>query len=425
MWIERITEVFFLGLKSLWRNKLRSFLTMLGIIFGVGSVITMLSVGAGARHEILSRIQELGVRNIIVNAVKPPEESRPQDEEQWVINYGLKFDDAERILETVPTVEGLLRVNKVIQRVWHGSRRVEAAVYGVEPEHLDMFALTVGRGRPFNEIDTRSRAKVCIVRPEFIRELETMKDPLGLWLYIGGYPFRVIGILEDEAFRSHTAKALAVEGRTQEVYVPYATSMSTFGTGTFISRAGSQEMSITELDQIVIKTASTDTVFDTARIVNAILEDAHEKKDYEVVVPLELLQQREETQKTFNFVMILIASISLLVGGIGIANIMLATITERTKEIGIRRALGARRRDILLQFLTETTAIAAVGGILGCAIGIAGIQGIVRWTEWKALIAPHYVLVSLAISCTVGIVFGIFPARRAAQMDPITALRYE
>ncbi len=425
MTVERLLEVLGQGLRGLRRNRLRSFLTMLGMIFGVGSVITMLSVGAGARAEILARIGELGVTNIILNSVKPPEETKPQNQEQWLFKYGLTFDDADYIRSIVPTVAGLLRVNRVTQRAWYGSTRIEASILGVQPEHLTMFGLAVGRGRPFNALDDAGRSKVCLVRPGFVRQLESVQDPLGQWIYIGGFPFEIVGILEDAEFRSHTAKALNLDGAAQEIYIPYATSMSTLGTTTVIRRSGSNEATKVELDQIVVSTASSEQVFDTARMLSSVLKNRHHKKDYEIVVPLELLQQSEATQRTFNLVMILIASISLLVGGIGIANIMLATITERTREIGVRRALGARRRDISIQFLTETTSIAVVGGLIGCVAGLIGIRGIARWTEWKAIVEPHYVLVSLAISCAVGILFGIYPARRAALMNPITALRHE
>lgn len=424
--ILRLLEVLALGVKNLLRNKLRSFLTMLGMIFGVASVIAMLSVGAGARHEILSRIQELGVRNVIVNSVKPPEEIKPDSSDtQFKNKYGLTFEDAAYIESTIPTVDSMLRVNKIRQRIWYGSKRLEASVLGVEPEYLRMFGLEAGRGRVFNEVDAGNHAKVCLIRRGLVRQLETVEDPIGMWLKIGDFPFQVIGILEDAAFRSHTRKALNIDAAAQEVYIPYSTTMRTLGTVTLIERSGSQEFTEVDLDQLVVTTRGQDEVLDTSRMLGAALERMHDQRDYEVVVPLELLRQSEETQKVFNLVMILIASISLLVGGIGIANIMLATITERTKEIGIRRALGARRRDIVLQFLTETTAIAAIGGLIGCLVGVVGILGIVELTNWKALIEPSYVLVSLVISCSVGIVFGIFPARRAAKMDPITALRYE
>jgi len=424
--IERALEILVLGFRSLLRNKLRSFLTMLGMIFGVGSVIAMLSVGAGARHEILARIGELGICNIIVNSVKPPQEVRATDEEDtWINRYGLRFEDRDQIEETCGTVERVLPVNATRERVWYGSRRVDVSVLGVVPEHVAMFRLFTASGRPLMPVDEDSQAKVCVLRREVARKLGIIGDPVGMTLRIGSFPFQVVGVLEEEAFRSHTRKALAIEEGAQEIYIPYATSMRTFGTFTSVVRTGSFEYSEVELDQIVVEARAPELVVPTARMIQSILDHEHDKQDFEIVVPLELLQQSERTQQVFSIVMVLIASISLLIGGIGIANIMLATITERTKEIGIRRALGARRGDVLSQFLTETLAIAVIGGLLGAAFGVVGVQGIVHFTHWKALIAPHYVGIALLISCGVGILSGIYPARRAAAMDPIRALRYE
>lgn len=423
--MERLIETLHLGIKSLLRSKLRSFLTMLGMIFGVGSVITMLSVGAGARHEILSRIHELGVNNIIVNSVKPPEEAKIETEEEYKIIYGLTFQDAERIEKTCPSVERILRVNRVNERVWHGSHALDASVLGVEPEYLEAFRLDAGRGRVFGDLDRQGAGKVCVIRRGLLKQLKAVADPLELRLRIGSQSFRVIGVLEDASFRSHTRKALALDGRAQEIYIPYSTSMRVFGTVTYIQRSGSSEFTEVELDQVVVQAKDSDSVLATSKMIGTILRRSHEKRDFEIVVPLELLEQSRRTQRVFQTVMVLIASISLLVGGIGIANIMLATITERTREIGVRRALGARQRDIGLQFLVETTVIAGIGGLLGCAFGFIGVEGIVRFTSWKALISANYLFISLAISCTVGVLSGIWPARRAAAMDPITALRYE
>lgn len=421
----RLFEIFLLGLSNLRRNKLRSFLTMLGMIFGVGSVIAMLSVGAGARHEILSSIGELGVNNIIVNSVRPPDEKKGQNERTWIDRYGLTFDDERAIRAICPAIERVLPVNAIKQRVWHGSRRVEAAVLGVKPEHLKLFQLDVGRGRPFNHIDEATEAKVCVVRKSLLRELGAMRDPLGLQVQIGAYPFEIVGILADEEFRSHTRAAMAIDDRAHEVYIPYSTSMRTLGTVTFIQRGGSEERSLVELDQLILIAKEADLVFPASRVVRAMLGHLHKKKDYEIVIPLELLQQRETVQRNFTFAMVAIAAISLVVGGIGIANIMLATITERTREIGVRRALGATRGDILMQFLTETAAIGVVGGLLGWPLGLAMTTLISHLFGWPAIVAPHYVALSLAISCVVAILSGIYPARRAAALDPITALRYE
>jgi len=339
--------------------------------------------------------------------------------------YGLTFKDRELLEETCPTIVKLLPVNLSKNPVWRGSRRVDASVLGVLPEHLAMFHLDVGRGRAFNEVDSAANRKVCIVRKGLVEQLQILDDPIGTTVYLGRQPFEIVGVLEDVQFRSHTRAALAIDERSQEVYIPYSTSMRAFGTMTFVHRGGSDERSMVELDQMIAVAKSPDLVRTTSRIIDRVLKMSHKKKDYEIVVPLELLQQSERTQAVFNAVMIVIAAISLLVGGIGIANIMLATITERTREIGIRRAMGARRRDILLQFLTETTAIGVVGGLFGCLFGIAAIRAIVSYTGWQAQIEAQYVIVALVISCLVAILAGIYPARRAALMDPIGALRYE
>jgi putative ABC transport system permease protein len=423
--MERLLEILQLGAKNLLRSKLRSFLTMLGMIFGVASVITMLSVGAGARHEILSRIHELGICNVIVNSVKPPQETKIESDDDYKITYGLTFQDAERVEMTCQGVDSLLRVNRVNEAVWLGSHGLDASVLGVEPEYLKVFSLEANPGRVFGNLDEATEAKVCVIRRGLLTQMKTVADPLTLRLRIGSQSFRVIGVLADDAFRSHTRKALALDGRGQEIYIPYSTSMRVFGTVTYVERSGSTEFTEVELDQIVVRASSTESVLPTARMLARILGRSHEKRDFEIVVPLELLEQSRRTQRVFQTVMVLIAAISLLVGGIGIANIMLATITERTREIGVRRALGARERDIGVQFLVETTVIAAMGGLIGCAFGYFGVQAIVHFTSWKAVISPHYLTISLLISCSVGVLSGIWPARRAAAMDPITALRYE
>ncbi|MFH1999273.1 MAG: FtsX-like permease family protein, partial [Planctomycetota bacterium] len=343
----------------------------------------------------------------------------------YMSRYGLTFQDADYIRETVPGVALLLKVNLVKERTWHRNRRLDASVLGVDPIHLDTFNLNVSRGRRFTSLDSATAAKVCIVRKGLVKQMKALEDPIGATLHIGGHSFEIIGLLRDEEFTTHTRKALAIGDRAQEIYIPYSTSMQTFGTLTHLQKTGSNENSEVEVDQIVICAESAEAVYPTSQMIATLLRRFHGKQDYEIVVPLELLKQNERTQRVFNIVMVLLAGISLLVGGIGIANIMLATITERTKEIGIRRALGARKKDIMIQFLTETVAIAALGGLLGCLLVVFGILSIVRFTEWKALIAPHYVGMSLLISCSVGILFGIFPARRAAQMDPIKALRHE
>mgnify|MGYP001158820430 CR=1 FL=1 len=424
-WLGFVAEIVVLGLHNLLRNKLRSLLTMLGMIFGVGSVIAMLSVGAGARHQILASIGELGVRNIIVNSIRPPQEKKGDESESWAERYGLTFRDRGLIEETCSSVERVLPVNVTKKRVWYGSSRVEGSVLGVLPEHMALFGMTVGRGRPLSELDERAAAHVCVIRSSLVRELGVLRDPLGMSLSVGSFSFEVVGVLEDARFQSHTRKALAIDDRAQEIYIPYSTSMRTFGTLSVVERAGQSEKSIVELDQLIVIAKTSELVFPTSRILSSILDSLHKRRDWEIVIPLELLQQSEKTQAVFNIVMVLIAAISLVVGGIGIANIMLATITERTREIGVRRALGATRRDVVLQFLIETAVIGLIGGLIGCLFGLGVIELLVRFTGWTALVEPQFIAASLGISAAVAVLSGIYPARRAAQLDPIAALRNE
>src|SRR5688572_23622804 len=212
-------EILAFGMRALWRNRLRTFLTMLGMIFGVGSVIAMLSVGAGARSEILARIGELGVRNVILNSMKPPETARPEgDEEVWKDVYGLRFADASYIEEVFPSIENLLCVNKARVRAWYRGRRAEATVLGVEPAYLDSFHVEVERGRRFEDVDSVAATRVCLVRRDLLRELAPAEDMLGSWIRLGKHSYQIVGILAEEELRSHTKKALALDGRAHEVY---------------------------------------------------------------------------------------------------------------------------------------------------------------------------------------------------------------
>ncbi len=414
-----------LSLRNLRGYPLRTFLTTLGIVFGVASVIVMLAIGEGAQREILEQIGRLGIRNVIVNTVKPTESKEQTRRRRFVSRHGLTFKDMEQIRATVPTVTRVLPVHTKAERAWNGSRMAEVTLHGVRPEHFEGAALRVALGRPITQTDEESLATVCVIRHGLLRRIGHLGPPLGFALRCGEMVYTVVGVIEDEEFRGHYRKALDTEFSGEDVYVPYETMIQKEGTLSFKRSTGSFESTNVELNQILVEAETIEAVLPTARMVTAILEKFHEEqKDYEVVVPLELLAQRQGTQKVFNIALVLIASISLLVGGIGIANIMLATVTERTREIGVRRALGAKRRHVMLQFLTETVVIAGAGGLLGVGLGLGGAWLIERTSGWTLAITPWSVLSAFAISCLVGILSGILPARRAALMDPIEALRY-
>ncbi len=414
------------ALRNLWRHRLRSLLTTLGIVFGVASVLSMVAMGEGARRVILEQISELGITNIIVNARKPPEEqdAKSTGNEGQLFEYGLTFHDARQIEATLPVVTSVLRVHDVEKWIWFKSRRISAKVRGVEPDYFAQLGLVPFVGRPLTAEDGAARRRVCVIRAHLLEEAKYVGDPLKLDLKVSTEYYRVVGVLPDVQFQSPNKTVLGIDDRTLEVYVPFDTVVDRFGLMSLTTRSGSSEASTVELHQIVCTVNDVSNVMVAAREIQAILARLHPKKDYEITVPLELLASQQRTQRVFNIVLPIIAGISLLVGGIGILNIMLASITERTKEIGIRRAIGASAADITRQFLVETVTLATIGGIIGVALGIVAVRVLVVLTEWNAVITPGSLVLSLGVSCLTGVVFGIYPARRAAAMDPIEALRH-
>lgn len=413
--------------RNLMRHKLRSLLTALGIIFGIASVISMVSAGEGARRQILDQINELGTNNIIVNAKKPPAKQSAKTEEggRSGIEYGLTFRDLRQMRETLPGLVDALPVHDVKDWLWFKSRRVESRIRGVTQSYFRRLNLVPMLGRTLDDHDEQERARVCVVRARVLEEARYVGDPLKLQLKIGAEYYQVVGVLPDFATKNPDRSMLGLDDRALEVYVPFETVVDRLGLTKGTYESGTYEVSRVELHQIVCTVADEKVVTAVARGVQQILATFHPRRDYEVVVPIELLQSRAAAQRTFDIVLPVIAGIALLVGGIGILNIMLASVTERTREIGIRRAIGATRFDITLQFLVETVMLALVGGLLGILLGIAGVKVIEQATDWKPVITPGAVLVSLLISCATGVAFGIYPARRAAMMDPVRALRHE
>ena len=422
-----------LGFRSLWMHRLRSMLTMLGIVFGVASVIAMLAVGEGASHEAQEQIRRLGSNNVILHSLKPPEEQKAAATRSYVIEYGLTYDDIGRIRATIPGVTVVVPARVIRKYVWHIERRVDCEILGTVPWYPEMHSARLKEGRFFNSIEMKSNANVCVVDSGMAGELFPLDPPIGGSVRVGGEYYCVIGVMEPEtavtpegaAQEDATSANGATETAAYRMYIPLTSAKNRFGETILKRRTGSFEAERVELHQATVKVRRQEDVIETAAIVGEILERNHKKKDYKIVIPLELLRQAERTKQIFNVVLGSIAAISLLVGGIGIMNIMLATVTERTREIGIRRALGAKRRDIIVQFLIETVILSCSGGVVGVALGITVPFGIARFAHMVTIVTPWSPILAFSISACVGTVFGIYPALRAAQMDPVEALRHE
>ena len=426
MIVRELTTLLRLGLRNLMGYKLRTALTMLGVLIGVIAVVVMMAIAAGAEQALLDDIGRLGIENIIINSVQPPEKTEDTQTNAWQFNrYGLTFKDEKQIRNTIPGLKKVLPVHKRRESAWWGSKKVEATVYAVHSRHMHLFNLEVLRGRNLTDLDGAAIKRVCVIRAGLVPELGILRDPLGMQLQVGDRYYEVVGILRDQAFLGYARKALDIDAKTTEIYVPYDTMFRRLGTRTVVRRQGSRQMTDVQLSQVVVSVNSVDDVLPTAQMLQRVLELNHEDRDFEMVVPLEVLEQRRRTQRVFHYFLVAIALISLLVGAIGIANIMLATVTERTREIGVRRALGAKRRDIMAQFLTETTVISTLGGLLGVALCFPVVRGVTWLFGWDAIVTASSIILAVGISVAVGVVSGIFPARRAALLEPVAALRHE
>jgi len=413
---------FKLGVRSLMQHKLRAALTMLGVLFGVSSVVAMLAIGEGASFEAQEQIRQLGSTNIILRSVKPSDDRRSSNQSQRVTNYGLTDDDLDRILETLPSVKRVVPIRDLRQEVRVQHRMINPRILATLPSYLEVTGRILSSGRFLCEQDHMEATNVCVLSGEAAQVLFPFDDPLAGIVKIGSEYFRVVGTLVP---RTTTIAPTGTSDLVGEVFLPLRTARRWFGQVTTKIRPGSRESELVELHEILAQVGSLESVEPTAEATREVLKRFHPKSDYEVIVPLELLIRARETQRIFNIVLGAIAGISLLVGGIGIMNVMLATVTERTKEIGVRRALGAKKRHIIGQFLVETVVLSASGGILGVLLGILIPTLVEEWTDLKTIVAPTFPMLALGISVLVGVVFGLYPAWKAAELNPVEALRHE
>ena len=426
--MHRLTNTITLAIRNLTLQKLRVLLTALGLIFGVSSVIAMLAIAEGASLEAQRQITELGATNIIVRSTKPMDETNPsrQGSDSFILKFGLTYDDFNRIVETYPTVTGATPLREFTHKIRHVDHEIEGRVVGVNPDYLKLTNQQVEEGRFFTDADLYYLANVVVIGSEVSEKLFPYGDPIDQSIRIGqDHFYRIVGVTAPKASSAGTGSSLAAQDFNKDVYIPLSTDRARFGEMLFDRKQGSITAERIELSQVTISIDSVDNVKRTAEAIDSMLHQFHPKKDYTITVPLELLEKAEATKRIFNLVLGSIASISLLVGGIGIMNIMLATVSERTREIGIRRALGAKRRDIIHQFLIETTVISGSGGIIGVMLGLAVPPIVGRLSGMPVVINLWSPLLAFLIALLTGVVFGVYPARRAAMLDPVVALRNE
>jgi len=422
MWTTNLSRNVQLGVKNLLLHKLRSLLTMLGIVFGVASVIAMLSIGEGASKEALEQIRRLGSTNIIITSVKPQEDEQQQTVRARMSLYGLLYDDEVRIREGFPLVEQAVPVKLIRQEGRLQERTLELRVVGTTPNWLELVRRPIIAGRFLVPLDIEENKNVVVLTEFGARRLLATQGSIGQPLRIGPEVFEVVGIIQSE---SSEGGGLQTPDQEVDAYIPINVAKGRFGDITVRRAAGAQERELVELHQIIVQAQDNDSVEPTAMGIETMLERFHRRVDYRMSVPLTLLRQAEATKRTFNIVLGSIAAISLLVGGIGIMNIMLASVTERTREIGVRRAIGAKKKHIIVQFLIETVVLSAAGGAIGLCIGVAIPKLVTYFAGMPTVITMWSLVLAVGISVAIGVVFGLYPAVRAANLDPITALRHE
>ncbi|MGC4007331.1 MAG: ABC transporter permease [Pirellulales bacterium] len=417
-------------------------LTVLGIFIGVASVIWLLAIGEGISRKAQEQIAGLGAENIIVRSLKPPAEATAG--QQGVIPYGLTRRDFE-LLSSIPGVSDTLRIREVRSQFHVGDKLMDGRLVGCTPGYANMTHLDVKEGRFLEPADLLQGKNVCVLAAGVARKLFPLEDPLGQQIFVDSDVYQVVGVLEPRGATSGVGGSFAGQDFARDVYIPIETFWKRIGDLIWVRSSTSREGEYLELSQITLKIRSTEEVPDAAKAVERLLRRSHDGvEDYALTVPLELLKQAETTRLMFIVLLGFIAAISLVVGGIGIMNIMLATVTERTREIGIRRALGAKQRDITRQFLVETTLLSAIGGVTGILGGLSCLF-IIPAMQWlmneffpeqmanlpdlvksiQAIVVPWSIPLSFGISVFVGVVFGLYPASRAAKMDPIEALRHQ
>lgn len=403
------------ALRGLIDHKFRSFLTMLGIIFGVASVISMLSIGEGAKRQAIAKYQDLGVNNIIIREKEFSDEEL--EEVRAKFSQGLSINDAQVIKEVVPGVVRVASQAEFSTDVKYTDKSSRSTVIGITPEYIKMLNFETENGTFINEDHYKRNLKVCVLGAGVAKTLFQHQNALGKMVKVDDQWMEVVGVLKSKALFTETVGELASRDLNTDIYVPLTTFLNRFTRANLLS---------SEVQQITVQVENSGKLMEISELIKGILQRHHfNNNDYTLVIPYELLKQEEKERQIYNFLLGAIAAISLVVGGIGIMNIMLATVMERTREIGIRRAIGAKKSDIMSQFVTEAVAISITGGLIGVVLGISLSLTISFFTDVNTFIRLYSVLVAFGFSVLVGISFGYLPAKNAANLKPIDSIRYE
>ena len=425
------------GISELLAHKLRSLLTMMGVIFGIASVISMVSIGAGARQEALEQIRLMGINVVRVNRLALSGDLAIESQRQSP--QGLTYGDAEAIGELYDAAERVVPACRVFADIRQSERTIPAKVFGTTADYMLVNRIELSSGRFLDAEDIDRRARVCVIGAETKRAAFFLEDPIGQSLRVGNQNFQVIGVVEER--RAGAGQSMfSLRDLNQDIYMPISVAMDDYqiyveqaipvDTHAFfkvISKLFDRPpLAKRPITQIIVQVADESETWEAARVTGRILDQRHNGiPDYEVVIPAELLRQSQQTQRIFNIVMGAIASISLLVGGIGIMNIMLATVTQRAREIGVRRCVGASQSDIARQFLLEALVITSIGGVFGIVLGVEMATVISQYAGWRTNVSGEAILLSLAVAVVTGVIFGLYPAMRAASIQPMEALRAE
>lgn len=439
---QRYSHDIIIAVEAILANKMRSLLTGLGMIFGVAAVISMLAIGSGAQEEILEQIKQVGVNNIIIKPIESSSSSSDQDAESTdqksKYSPGLTLKDIDAIKEIVPSIAQISPVVNLSLKASQKGRVMPVNLEGVNSSYFSLFNLPLSRGAVFGARQERLASSVCVIGDNIRATFFNDQNPIGQKIKCGTNWLTVVGVVKKRDFTTSASDEMGISSSDNKVFVPVNTMLvrftdrnkMDFNMMRRIMRSGSYSGSdnsktINQLDKITVQVKETEQLGTSAELIRRILLRRHNYKlDFEVTVPELLLKQQQQTNRIFNIVLGAIAGISLIVGGIGIMNIMLASVLERIREIGTRQAIGATKKDIIVQFLSESILISFVGGLIGILLGILLARLITAFADIKTIITPFSVLIAFGVSASVGIVFGIVPAKRASDQDPVDSLRY-